>query len=80
MGSLSRLFLTNETCKFKWRLTNSCPSISRQCSFQVACSLYGLQIKEQKNSFPVTFSVLEINLQKFTIFPIRLVEQFYSLV
>ena len=31
----------------------------------------GLKIMELKNSFPVTFSALGINLQKFTIFPPR---------
>ena len=37
-----------------------------------------LKKTELKNSFPVTFSALRINLQKFTIFPTQswLVEQF----
>ena len=37
------------------------------------CLYCGLKIMELKNSFPVTFSALEINLQKFTIFPLGFV-------
>ena len=35
------------------------------------CCYCGLTITEWKNSFPVIFSALGINFQKFTIFPLR---------
>ena len=35
------------------------------------CCYSGLTITEWKNSFPVIFSALGINFQKFTIFPLR---------
>ena len=57
-----------------WFVRTSSPRISRQRSFPVPCHYPGIKIKfkKQENSFPVKFSALGVNLQKFTsIFPLR---------